>query len=189
MQQLLHLDQSTWVAILGCSFGTFLLGKYVFPNSQPILGKKQDLPEKEEDEEEEGEDDSEDDYEEGEEDDDEDGEPCKMVLVVRMDLKMGTGKIAAQVGHATLGAYRRGIKKCPAVMRKWGSSQAKVVVKVQTEEELLSIEKAAKEAGLNYYMVQDAGRTQIASGSRTVLAVGPDVLHKVDGVTSKLKLL
>lgn len=27
------------------------------------------------------------------------------VFLVRMDLKMGVGKIAAQVGHAVLGAY------------------------------------------------------------------------------------
>ena len=30
----------------------------------------------------------------------------KMVLVVREDLKMGKGKIGAQCGHATLGAYK-----------------------------------------------------------------------------------
>ena len=30
-----------------------------------------------------------------------------MVFLVRMDLKMGLGKMAAQVGHATIGAYKR----------------------------------------------------------------------------------
>lgn len=30
-----------------------------------------------------------------------------MVFLVRMDLKMGLGKIAAQVGHATLRAYKQ----------------------------------------------------------------------------------
>ncbi len=30
----------------------------------------------------------------------------KMVLVVREDLKMGKGKIGAQCGHATLGAFK-----------------------------------------------------------------------------------
>jgi peptidyl-tRNA hydrolase len=29
-----------------------------------------------------------------------------MVIVVRNDLKMKTGKIAAQVGHGVLGAYK-----------------------------------------------------------------------------------
>ena len=35
----------------------------------------------------------------------------KMVLVVRNDLKMGKGKIGAQWGHATLGAYKMSCKK------------------------------------------------------------------------------
>ena len=30
-----------------------------------------------------------------------------MIFLVRMDLKMGLGKIAAQVGHATLKAYKQ----------------------------------------------------------------------------------
>jgi peptidyl-tRNA hydrolase, PTH2 family len=36
----------------------------------------------------------------------------KMVLCVRTDLKMQRGKIAAQVGHGVLGAYKRALKRC-----------------------------------------------------------------------------
>eukprot|EP00828_Plagiopyla_frontata_P011201 TRINITY_DN1616_c0_g1_i3.p4 TRINITY_DN1616_c0_g1~~TRINITY_DN1616_c0_g1_i3.p4 ORF type:complete len:154 (-),score=50.87 TRINITY_DN1616_c0_g1_i3:117-578(-) len=35
----------------------------------------------------------------------------KMVILVRMDLKMGVGKIAAQTGHAVLGAYKESINQ------------------------------------------------------------------------------
>lgn len=35
-----------------------------------------------------------------------DGKRFKMICIARMDLKMGIGKIAAQVGHAVLGAYK-----------------------------------------------------------------------------------
>lgn len=35
------------------------------------------------------------------------GRTHKMVLVANMSLKMGVGKLAAQVGHATLGVYRQ----------------------------------------------------------------------------------
>ena len=45
------------------------------------------------------------------EEDDEDAEPMKMVLVVRTDLDMGKGKIAAQCGHATLAAYKIAVKR------------------------------------------------------------------------------
>jgi hypothetical protein len=34
-------------------------------------------------------------------------EPLKLVMIVRTDLKMGKGKIAAQCCHAAVGAYRR----------------------------------------------------------------------------------
>jgi len=47
---------------------------------------------------------------------------------------------------------------------------------------------AAEEAGVPYYVVVDAGRTQIAAGSRTVLAVGPAPKKLVDQVTGSLKL-
>ena len=50
-----------------------------------------------------------DDEDDGDEDDM--GEPLKMVLVVRTDLDMGKGKIAAQCGHATLAAYKIAAKR------------------------------------------------------------------------------
>jgi len=75
-------------------------------------------------------------------------------------------------------------------VKHWShGGQAKIVVKVQTEQDLLDVEAEAKRRGLITYVVQDAGRTQIASGSRTVLAVGPDSLANVDAATGGLKLL
>lgn len=72
----------------------------------------------------------------------------------------------------------------------WESSgQPKVVVKVDTEEELLSIAAVCKSKGIATSVIKDAGRTQIAPGSRTVLGVGPDIADVVDEVTSHLKLL
>jgi len=46
-------------------------------------------------------------------------QPCKLVLVVRTDLKMTTGKIAAQCGHATLACYKALVKKNPKLLRHW----------------------------------------------------------------------
>jgi PTH2 family peptidyl-tRNA hydrolase len=39
------------------------------------------------------------------------------------------------------------------------------------------------------YLVEDAGRTQIAAGSKTVLAIGPAPVAELDRITSHLKLL
>lgn len=42
-------------------------------------------------------------------------EEHKMVLVVRTDLGMGKGKVAAQCGHASLACYKRALKHMPRV--------------------------------------------------------------------------
>jgi PTH2 family peptidyl-tRNA hydrolase len=47
----------------------------------------------------------------------------------------------------------------------------------------------AIQRGLPAYIVQDAGRTQIAAGSQTVLAIGPGPKSVVDQITGHLSLL
>ena len=71
----------------------------------------------------------------------------KQVMIVRRDLKMGKGKIAAQCCHGAIGAY----KKSPAdKIRKWeNEAYAKVVLKVETLEELTELKKLADEKGLS----------------------------------------
>lgn len=48
---------------------------------------------------------------------------------------------------------------------------------------------AATNDGLMTYLVVDAGRTQIAAGSKTVLAIGPAPKSQIDAVTGHLRLL
>ena len=82
------------------------------------------------------------------------------------------------------------MKSNKAVLRRWENSGcAKVCVKVDSENELLILRKGASVKGLNYYLVHDAGRTQIAAGSATVLAIGPALVQDVDMLTGRLKLL
>jgi PTH2 family peptidyl-tRNA hydrolase len=117
-------------------------------------------------------------------------EDCKMVLVVRMDLKMDKGKMAAQCGHATLACYKTMLNNNPAVVKQWErSGQAKVALKCNSEEELLALEKKARSLNLCARSIRDAGRTQIAAGSRTVLGIGPAPTKIIDQVTGHLKLL
>ncbi|XP_043702669.1 peptidyl-tRNA hydrolase 2, mitochondrial-like [Telopea speciosissima] len=116
-------------------------------------------------------------------------EDFKMVLVVRNDLKMGKGKIAAQCSHATLGLYKKLLHRAPKALNRWEMcGQVKVVLKIESEEELLVLQKRAKSLKLPTHITVDAGRTQIAPNSRTVMSIlGPaDV---VDDVTGGLKLL
>ncbi|KAH8369305.1 hypothetical protein KR009_007548 [Drosophila setifemur] len=114
----------------------------------------------------------------------------KMVLVVRNDLKMGKGKIAAQCGHAAVGAYQRAVARTPRLLRAWESCGcAKIAVRVESEAELMAIKKAAERQQLNTCLIRDAGRTQIEANSKTVLAVGPAAAVDIDRVTGHLKLL
>lgn len=118
-----------------------------------------------------------------------DHEDMKMVLVVRQDLKMGKGKAAAQCCHATLSAYKQARRKQPDTLRVWEcNGQPKVTVKCDTEEELLTLLAQARSLDLVSAVISDAGRTQIAAGSKTVVAVGPGPAQLVDQVTGGLKL-
>ncbi|CAN9458598.1 unnamed protein product [Alternaria alternata] len=119
-------------------------------------------------------------------------EECKMVLVVRTDLGMTKGKIGAQCGHATLACYKHFLKHSPesTLLRRWERmGQAKVALQVKSEEELELLQAQALSLGLVAHIIHDAGRTQIASGSATVLGIGPAPKGIIDQVTGHLKLL
>ncbi|XP_780704.2 peptidyl-tRNA hydrolase 2, mitochondrial isoform X2 [Strongylocentrotus purpuratus] len=113
----------------------------------------------------------------------------KLVLVVRNDLKMGKGKVAAQCSHATLGCFKKGTRIRPEWLKNWEvDGQPKVVLKVQDEQSLLVLSGQATRKGLPTSIIQDAGRTQIAPGSKTVLGIGPGPAELIDEVTGDLKL-
>ena len=114
----------------------------------------------------------------------------KQVIVVRKDLGMGTGKLAAQVAHAAVMAVE--ITKMHNLnwFNSWfKAGQAKVVVKVQTLSELLEIRKRAESLHLSVAEIQDSGLTQIPAGTVTCIGIGPGPSGLIDKVTNHLKLL
>ena len=115
----------------------------------------------------------------------------KLIYCVRTDLKMGKGKIAAQVGHATLGIYKKNLReKRDDILEKWANSgEAKIVVKVKTEREMLQLQRKAEEMKMPTHMVCDAGHTQVAAGSNTVLVIGPEYENRLNMITGHLKLM
>ncbi|KAL6086549.1 hypothetical protein STEG23_025874 [Scotinomys teguina] len=113
----------------------------------------------------------------------------KMILVVRTDLKMGKGKVAAQCSHAAVSAYKQIQRRNPQMLKEWEDcGQPKVVVKAPDEDSLIELLTHAKMLGLTVSLIQDAGRTQIEPGSRTVLGIGPGPVELIDEVTGHLKL-
>ncbi|KAK9946644.1 hypothetical protein M0R45_012095 [Rubus argutus] len=117
-------------------------------------------------------------------------EELKMVLVVRRDLKMTTGKIASQCAHAATGMYAELMQSHRSLLRQWEQiGQPKIVVTCKNQQEMNKLKETAEGIGLPTFVVADAGRTQVVSGSKTVLAVGPGPKESVDSVTGKLSLL
>lgn len=111
----------------------------------------------------------------------------KQVIVVRNDLKMSKGKTAAQACHACLGAYK---KADSDKIRLWEQEgQKKVIVKVNSLEELFEIKEIAKKNNVPNFIVKDAGRTELPTSTITCLGVGPDTDEIIDKVTQDLKLL
>lgn len=113
-----------------------------------------------------------------------------MVLVVRNDLKMGKGKVAAQCGHGAVGAYQKALTNIPSVVRAWENTGcAKIALRVESEAEMMALKTAAEARNLNTCLIRDAGRTQIEPNTKTVLAIGPAAVEAIDQVTGHLKLL
>ncbi|KAJ7965935.1 peptidyl-tRNA hydrolase 2, mitochondrial [Quillaja saponaria] len=112
----------------------------------------------------------------------------KMVLVVRQDLKMKTGKIASQCAHAATGMYAELMQR--SLLRQWEQcGQPKIVVTCKSQQAMNRLREEAESIGLPTFVVADAGRTQVLAGSKTVLAIGPGPKASLDSITGKLYLL
>jgi peptidyl-tRNA hydrolase, PTH2 family len=112
----------------------------------------------------------------------------KLTIVVRADLGMGRGKIAAQASHAAVAATLASFGSSD--FRAWLSDgQPKVVLRADSEEDLASIAERATAAGLPVQLIRDAGRTQVPSGTPTCCAIGPAEASMIDAVTGDLSLL
>jgi len=113
----------------------------------------------------------------------------KMVFVIRTDLQMGKGKVAAQCAHAAIMCYKRAAKETPQLLKQWELfGQTKVTVKGESMQVLNELESKAKSMGMVTAIVRDAGRTQVETGTFTVLGIGPAPTTAINEVTGHLKL-
>ncbi|MBT3304564.1 peptidyl-tRNA hydrolase [Candidatus Woesearchaeota archaeon] len=110
----------------------------------------------------------------------------KQVILVRTDIKLSAGKMAAQVAHAAVNCV---MKSDNDLVREWNSFGAKkVVLKVKNDGELHKYEQAAKDAGLKTCVISDAGLTEVPAGTETCMGIGPDKEEKIDDITSSLSV-
>jgi peptidyl-tRNA hydrolase len=98
---------------------------------------------------------------------------CVMYILVNKSIKLSAGKIASQVGHAV----QKTTQRCMNTT-KWGAyiytGMPKIVLKVPTEEQFISIMDQTKKINKSY--VVDEGRTQCSPD--TLTAVGYDPLYE-----------
>ncbi|XXQ36037.1 peptidyl-tRNA hydrolase [Plasmodiophora brassicae] len=113
---------------------------------------------------------------------------CKLVLVVNTDLVMTPGKIASQCAHAALGAVQLAQESHSTYLAMW-QNQGEPIIVCKRPGDFTDLALLCNQLSLPVYTVQDAGRTQVKSGSETVLAIGPSATNMVDEVTGNLKLL
>ncbi len=114
----------------------------------------------------------------------------KMVIVVRWDLKLSAGKMAAQVAHAAVNCALAAKKRTPEWFDRWyAEGQRKVVVKVPTLQDLYEVKSNAEALRLVTSLITDAGMTEIPPNTVTCLGIGPGPQEVVDKVTGHLKLV
>ena len=138
----------------------------------------------------------------------ESGYKAKQMIVMRRDLHMRKGKIAAQAGHACVEATLMALAREDRLedIRLAGSWDhadgdrspltawfdagiAKVCVYVDSEEELLEIADKGREQGFIVALIRDAGLTEFHGETTfTCLAFEPLYPEQIDPITGGLPL-
>ncbi len=127
----------------------------------------------------------------------------KQVIIVRNDLHMSVGKIAAQVAHGGREFLRRSIsigsdrfnERCFYVDLEGSEAswlfgdRTTIVLQADSEQHLLRLEQIANQAGVPAYLIRDLGRTEVEPNTATVLSLGPSPKEIMDPITRGLKLL
>ena len=102
---------------------------------------------------------------------------------------MTKGKAAAQASHAAVAAAIKSKReKQKEFSIWWKTGQKKIILGVDSETELLNIERRLRTTGVVVVKIDDAGRTQLPPNTTTALGVGPHAQKDVEKITMELKL-
>lgn len=113
----------------------------------------------------------------------------KLVIVIRDDLKMTPGKLAAQVAHAAVTcALEAKAKKAKWFSEWYREGQRKVVLRASDVDELHSLRELAARAALPVALITDAGLTELPPNTTTCLGIGPAPENMIDPITGSLPL-
>ncbi len=113
----------------------------------------------------------------------------KLVIVIRDDLKMTPGKLAAQVAHAAVTcALEAKAKKAKWFSEWYREGQRKVVLRAGDVDELYLLRELAARAALPVALITDAGLTELPPNTTTCLGIGPAPENMIDPITGSLPL-
>lgn len=116
-------------------------------------------------------------------------EKVKMVIVLRKDLGMTTGKAVAQACHGAVSNALSMEKINPKMMSKWVDNlEIKIVLEEYSLNNIKWLQYSAKRAGITHFLISDAGKTEVEPGTATGIVLGPDKYEKIDEITGNLKL-
>ena len=114
----------------------------------------------------------------------------KLVIAVRDDLKLSTGKLAVQVAHAAVNCSMVAKKNQTKWYKAWyNEGQKKVVVRGFNLNHLHELKHQAETQKLTTSLIIDAGLTEVPPDTITCLGIGPGPNHLLDKITGDLKLL
>jgi peptidyl-tRNA hydrolase, PTH2 family len=111
----------------------------------------------------------------------------KQAIVIRTDLQMSTGKLAVQACHASVAAV---LCAGADVLKRWeNDGQTKIALAVHSLSELETLKTQCETMEIIHALISDAGRTELAEGTVTALAIGPAEDKAVDRITGAIPLL
>jgi PTH2 family peptidyl-tRNA hydrolase len=114
----------------------------------------------------------------------------KQVIVVRTDIRMSRGKLAAQVAHASVSSFYRVYRERREWAEEWlRNKQPKIVCRVDSISYIKKLGEDADRLGLPNVVIEDAGLTELAPGTITCIGIGPGPVELIDKVTGHLPLL
>jgi PTH2 family peptidyl-tRNA hydrolase len=132
----------------------------------------------------------------------------KQYIIVRTDLPMNAGKVAAQASHACMKVFfdkfehtqiiqKNGEDPVDAMVfipteeeKQWINGKfTKITKKVKNESQLLKVYEQAREAGLSVSIIKDAGLYGLEGENYTCIAVGPNYVDDCEPIVGKLRLL
>lgn len=113
----------------------------------------------------------------------------KQIIIVRQDLKMKKGKLAAQACHASVSALVASGLNSKNVKKWFSEGQAKVCLKIGSEYELLALKDTLENANIICSLITDSGRTVFKEPTITCLGVEPIKDKVADSYFGHLSLL